>query len=207
MSRWPRRAPRITALLNKDESDFDDDLRFHVERAAAELVAAGWSEEDARAEVLRRFGDVEATRRYSALMNRRYERAMRSRRTTMGLAQDIGFALRQIVRRPAVATVVVLTLGLGIGAVTAMFALIDGILLRPLPYHEPDRLVRIWDTRSGGGWTQANPNPSNFRDWQSQLASFERLAGVAGATMTLNDPQGAGRGDSDLAWRLGASLW
>jgi hypothetical protein len=142
MSRWPRCAPRITALLNKDESDFDDDLRFHVERAAAELVAAGWSEEDARAEVLRRFGDVEATRRYSALMNRRYERAMRSRRTTMGLAQDIGFALRQIVRRPAVATVVVLTLGLGIGAVTAMFALIDGILLRPLPYHEPDRLVR-----------------------------------------------------------------
>jgi putative ABC transport system permease protein len=91
------------------------------------------------------------------------------------LRQDISFAFRQLLRAPAFALVAVLTLALGVGANSAIFALVDATLLRPLPYASPDRLVTIWET------TAATPrgfaSPLNMSDWLTRGRTFEKIAG------------------------------
>ena len=101
-------------------------------------------------------------------------RSLSWRLDTMGT--DLAFALRQILRRPAFAVVAVLTLAIGIGATTAIFSVVDTVLLRPLPYPEPERLVALWETNPDRGWTEAELAPANFLDWKSQATSFEVLA-------------------------------
>ena len=93
---------------------------------------------------------------------------------TMGT--DLAFALRQILRRPGFAAIAVLTLAIGIGATTAIFSVVDTVLLRPLPYEEPGRLVALWETNPDRGWTDAELAPANFLDWKEQATSFETIA-------------------------------
>ena len=97
---------------------------------------------------------------------------------------DLRHALRVLLRRPAFTLVAVLTLALGIGANTAIFSVVNGVLLRPLPYPEPDRIVRLWEqTKTGGRNNVSNPN---FLDWRARSASFEALSSYrGGAEMVL----------------------
>jgi putative ABC transport system permease protein len=89
---------------------------------------------------------------------------------------DLRFGLRALRRRPAYAAVAIVTLAVGIGASTAMFGLANAVVFEPLPYPEPDRLVRFWDTNEPRGW-RANPSsPANFADWREQQRSFTALA-------------------------------
>lgn len=89
---------------------------------------------------------------------------------------DVSFALRQMLRRPGFTAIAVLTLAVGIGATTAIFSVVDTVLLKPLPYPEPDRLVALWETNPDRGWTEAELAPANFLDWKEQAESFEVLA-------------------------------
>jgi len=102
-----------------------------------------------------------------------------------GLLRDLRISLRQILRRPAFAAVAGLTLALGIGATTAIFSVVDGVLLRPLPYDDPEELVVVWGTetglRSGSSWASY----PDFVDFESQAASFEALAAWSSQTLTL----------------------
>src|SRR5947207_5137847 len=92
------------------------------------------------------------------------------------IMNDLRFAFRQVLKNPGFTVVAVLTLALGIGANTALFSVVNGVLLRPLPFHEQDRLVTLWESSPAQGVDQQNVSPPNFADWQAQSRAFEELA-------------------------------
>src|SRR5215467_10527560 len=109
-----------------------------------------------------------------------------------GLFQDLRYAIRQLRKAPGFAAVAVITLALGIGANTAIFSVVNGVLLRPLAFKDPDRLVRVWHTppqKSFPGITEFSVSPANFLDWQGQNHVFERMAiyGFQSFTLTGGD--------------------
>lgn len=105
---------------------------------------------------------------------------------------DLKFALRQLLKNPGFSAVAVLTLALGIGANTALFSLVNGVLLRPLPFHEPDRLVTLWESSPVQGAEQLSVSPPNYADWLVQSHVFEDLAFWTGPTdFNLVTPDGS----------------
>src|SRR5256886_7623403 len=86
------------------------------------------------------------------------------------------FRSRQLLKNPGFTAVAVLRLALGIGANTALFSVVNGVLLRPLPFHEHDRLVTLWESTPTQGVDQQNVSPPNFADWQAQGRAFEEMA-------------------------------
>ena len=97
------------------------------------------------------------------------------------LAQDLRYAFRMLQRSPGFAAVAILTLGLGIGATTTIFTIVNGVLLRPLPYLDPDRLVNLWVDFGVGAQSLPAMSPGDFRDYQQRARSFESLAAASGA--------------------------
>src|SRR5881392_3347559 len=89
---------------------------------------------------------------------------------------DLKFALRQLLKNPGFTMVAVLTLALGIGANTALFSAVDGVLLRPLPFQQQNRLVTLWESSPASGIEQQQVSPPNFADWQAQSSAFEEMA-------------------------------
>src|SRR5688572_1846540 len=103
-------------------SDIDEELSFHIERRVEALRVAGLSIDAARQEAVRQFGDIEGTRRYCRLQAERKETRMRMGLMLADLVQDLRISFRSLVRSPILALTIVATVGLGIGATTAMFA-------------------------------------------------------------------------------------
>ncbi|MBW3533687.1 MAG: ABC transporter permease [Gemmatimonadetes bacterium] len=137
---------RVRALLFPPpvEVEVDEELEHHVRMRARDLVAEGWDEDAARREALRRFGDLERVRTTCRKLGSEREARMRWDALWSETVRDVAHGIRQVGRRPGFAAVAVLTLALGIGANTAVFSVVRGVLLRPLPYAEPDRLVSLW---------------------------------------------------------------
>lgn len=102
------------------------------------------------------------------------------------LGKDLRYGVRMLLKSPGFALVAVLTLALGIGANTAIFSVVDAMLLRPLPYPEPDRLVRIWESSLKLDSPRNVVNPRNFLDWRDQSHSFEAMAAVVDHMTNLN---------------------
>ena len=98
------------------------------------------------------------------------------------LMQDMSYAWRMLRRSPGFAAVAIITLGLGIGATTTIFTVVNGVLLRPLPsYREPDRIANLWVDFGVGAQSLPVMSPGDFRDYQQRSRSFEMLAAGAGA--------------------------
>ena len=97
------------------------------------------------------------------------------------LSQDLRFALRQLGRQPAFTLFAVLTLALGIGANTAIFSVINTVLLKPLPYRDPDRIVMLWTDNPAMnlGIHELPPTPPDLLEWRAQAKSFEQIAGLS----------------------------
>src|SRR5207249_10602565 len=89
---------------------------------------------------------------------------------------DLKFAFRQLLKNPGFTAVAVLTLALGIGANTAIFSVVNAVLLRPLPFKEPERLVTAWERNPKQGYDQNVAAPANYLDWKAQSQSFAQLA-------------------------------
>ena len=106
------------------------------------------------------------------------------------MLKDLRYGLRMLTKNPGVSTIAVLTLALGIGANTAIFSVVSAVLLNPLPYKDPDRLVSLWENvPTHGRWRAA---PANFLDWKKQNTVFEDVVAFGGATATLTgdgDPE------------------
>ena len=106
------------------------------------------------------------------------------------LLKDLRYGLRMLTKNPGVSAIAVLTLALGIGANTAIFSVVSAVLLNPLPYKDPDRLVSIWENTPEHGKSRAAP--ANFLDWKKQNTVFQDVAAFGGATATLTgdgDPE------------------
>lgn len=113
-----------------------------------------------------------------------------SERLLEGFARDVRVGLRGMARSPALSLAAVLTLGLGTGAATAVFSLVDGVVLRPLPYPEPDRLVSLWETRLEQGLEREPLSPVNFMDYRSLGGVFEDAAAWWRPEVNLSDEAG-----------------
>src|SRR5881409_289783 len=98
--------------------------------------------------------------------------------------KDFRFALRQLFKQPGFAFIAILVLALGIGANTAMFSVVDAVLLRPLPYPHPERLCAIWET--GPGFQDGAVGYANFQDWKQQSRSFAGMAVIRSLEMALD---------------------
>ncbi len=97
------------------------------------------------------------------------------------LLQDLKYGIRALIKEPAFTAIAVLTLALGIGANAAIFSVVNAVLIRPLPYTQPDRLVQFWETNPLKNWTQASVAPANLFDWEKQNTSFEEIAAYMGS--------------------------
>ena len=177
---------RIVRPQPQLDQDLEAELAFHIEGRIDELASVGWDRDEARAEVLRHFGHpdhvADECRRISK------DRISRARRVErMGvILQDVRYALRTLRRYPGFALVAVLTLGLGIGATTSIFSVVDAVVLRPLPFDEPERLVMIWEQQLAQDILADNPSPPNLTDWLEQNRTFAGMAAWLDGSMTLS---------------------
>ena len=101
--------------------------------------------------------------------------------------QDLRFGFRQLLGKPGFAAIATLSLALGIGANTAIFSLVDAVLLRPLPFHDPDRLVVVWEDAAKIGFPRNTPAPANYADWKAQNRVFEDMAAITWRGFNLTD--------------------
>ena len=165
--------PRINSLgrnlFNKEKVDQEltEEIRAHLDLLTETRIQQGLTPEDARRAALVELGGVEQLKESV--------REVRHGRLLEDLAQDARYALRSLRKHPGFTFVAVLTLALGIGANTAIFSVINAVLLRPLPYENADRLVILTETLSERPIGVSYPN---FVDWRNQSTAFENIAAV-----------------------------
>ena len=157
------------------DQEIDEELALHVEMRTRELVERGMDPAEARVVAIGRLGDVATLKRTMTNLGRKRDREMRLSTWLEEFRSDLKFALRQLKNSPAFTLVATLTLALGIGANSAIFALVDATLLRPLPYREADRLVTIWEKSPTA--ERSYVSPLNMIDWNGRSRTFATIAG------------------------------
>jgi putative ABC transport system permease protein len=163
---------RYVRLRGTDvRADVADELEFHIEMIAAHHIANGVAPHIARAQARREFGDIERARQLCEGIGADRERRHEWRELVDSMGKDVRFALRSLGRTPGFTVAIVLTLALGIGASTAIFSIVRGVLLRPLPYVDPEHLVRIWEVSPRGNDHNV-VSVGNYTSWREQAKSF-----------------------------------
>ncbi len=160
---WRRSLAKLRFLLWRRPDDLAEEIRTHLAMEAAENVAAGMGLDEARERARRRFGNVTSAQERS--------RDMWTWTVLETLRMDVAYGLRQLRRNPGFAAVAILTLALGIGANTAIFSVVNAVLLQPLPFSDPDRLVEGRETEEAPGTYPVNP--ADYLDWQAQNRTLE----------------------------------
>ena len=157
--RWSRK---------KWEQQLDDELRFHIERQTAENITAGLAPDEARRQAVLQLGAAEGVKEDCREQRRGF--------WLETLWTDVRYGLRMLRKAPGFTTIAILTLALGIGANTAIFSVVQGVVLAPLPYREPDRLVMVLE--SNQRFPEDAISYPNFLDWQRTARSFQQMAAV-----------------------------
>src|SRR6266487_1833707 len=168
---------RFGGLFNKQQKDreLEDEIESHLQLHIEDNLRLGMTLEEARRQAMIQFGGIESTKE-----------AYRDQRGLPMLDtffQDIRFGSRQLRKNPGFAAVAVLTLALGIGANTAIFSVVDAVLLRPLAY--PDSGQLVWLSERGPDWSGGSISYPNFTDWRNQQSVFERFGICSGNNFTL----------------------
>lgn len=160
---------RVRALRQRETviNDIDREMRLHLELQVDANLKTGMSPEEARAKALRSFGNV----------NRAVDAAydVKGGGLFETLAQDIRYGARMLAKHKAFTSVAVVTLALGIGANTAIFSVVNELLLRPLPYRNAEQIVMLWEVTPEGRH-QNTTSRANFRRWREQNTSYESIA-------------------------------
>jgi putative ABC transport system permease protein len=189
--RFFRLAPRTH---DRTREQMDEEIRFHIEERIDQLVRRGFTPDQAFAEARRRFGGGRTDDTFDEARRRLYESAarredrMQLRDRIEAFAQDVRYALRGVRNQPGLATAVVLTLALGIGANTAMFSVVNGVLLRPLPYAHADRVVVVWNRWTG--WPKTWLSGPEIVDYSRQREAFDAFAAFDYTAVNLSGDRG-----------------
>jgi putative ABC transport system permease protein len=170
---------RLRALLRRGdvERELDEELRFHLELETEKNRHLGLDTGEARRQALVAFGGVE-----------RVKEEYRDGRGTRWLedaAADVRFALRALGRSPALAGAAVVTLALGLGANTAIFSAVNAVILRPLPFEQPDRLYALGENNVEKNWQMEVAAPANIFDWRERVAAFADVAAYSSFSPSL----------------------
>lgn len=173
----------VRNLLRRDrvEQDLRDEIDGYANLLIEEKIAQGMSRDEARRAARLEIGRVDQVKEQV--------RDVRVGAWLDGLRQDVRLGVRTLIRRPGFAAVAILTLALGIGASTALFAVVNGILLRPLPYFEPDRVVSVWTryvSPSGYDFPQFPLSWPEFMDYRTQGKTVRDVAAFVRGGLTLN---------------------
>ncbi|HSA56210.1 MAG TPA: ABC transporter permease [Gemmatimonadaceae bacterium] len=157
--------------------EVDDEVALHLELRIRQLEARGYTPEAARAEALRRMGgSIDEVRHRLQHSAAHREHRLRARERMSDFMRDVRRSLRGLARRPTFAVVAILTLALGIGANAAIYTVLHAVVLRPLPFRDPERLVMLWEEHAERGWYKQDAAPANMLDWREQVAAFEDVA-------------------------------
>jgi predicted permease len=190
---------RVLVRRTASEQELDAELTFHVERQIEKNIRAGMTREEALRQAYIAFGGITQIKEHC--------REAWGTRFLDTLTQDIGYGARLLVRNPGFSSTALLTLTLGIGATTAIFSLVDAVLLRPLPYRDPQRLVEIYEDHGGVGVGLAYDfdTPGGYVDFKRQTQVFDDVAAVdAGNSFSLLADGGEARTvmDESVTWNL-----
>jgi len=168
MQRLNELASSLRSLFRRrqEEQHLSEELEFHLERQIEQNLAAGMSPDEARYAALRLFGGVQQIREVC--------RDMRGVNLIETSLQDISYGLRMLTKNPGFTLVAVLTLALGIGANTALFSVVNGVLLSPLPFPQPNQLVTLHESKPN--FDRGSISYPNFLDWQRDNHSFSSVA-------------------------------
>src|SRR6185503_13657920 len=169
---------RLRALRRRDSviNDIDREMRSHLNLQIEANIQSGMSPEEAREKAKRSFGNL--------------PRAVDAAYDVKGggffetLLQDIRYGARVLLKHKAFTAIAVITLALGIGANSAIFSVVNELLLRPLPYQDPDRIVMLWEV-SPSGHHQNTTSRINFRAWRAQSTSYEYMAAFSDQRLAL----------------------
>ena len=194
----------LLELSAKREADIVEELAQDLERRYQEARARGNSVEESKAQALEQIADSEELRKRILRVERMIPQAVltkwndledglvksKSRKVNLlaDLLQDIRFGLRQLRKNPGFTAVAVLTLALGIGANTAMFSIVNGILLRPLPYPEPERLAMIFTSWSND--PRLDVSEPEYFDFLANLQSFESIGLIQSHSTNMAEGSG-----------------
>ena len=170
---------RMGGLFRKGRTDreMNEEMEQHLERLTERYLAEGMSPKEARNTARREFGGLE-----------QMKEAARGERILMWPAeflQDVRYGLRTLAKNPGFTIVAVAALALGIGANSAIFSVVNSVLLRPLPFKDPNQLVMVWDEQTHLGFPKDTPTPANFLDWQRQNSVFAGMAAMAQRSFNL----------------------
>src|SRR5687768_12420390 len=176
--RPPRVIRRVLALFRwrSRDDDMEREMAFHVDSLARDYARDGMSEAEAQRAARRQFGNV------TRLKERGHDQ--RTMRVVEDVARDVKHGARGLWRSPGFSLAVILTLALGIGGNTAVFSVVDQLLLRPLPYPDGNQLVMVEES-AGGLSARADVSPANWLDWQRESRAFGRFAAWGPASFVL----------------------
>ena len=169
---------RLRALRQRETviNDIDREMRSHVEIQTEANIRAGMSPAEAREQALRSFGNL------NKAVDAAYD--VKGGGLFESLTQDIRYGARMLAKHKAFTAVAVVTLALGIGANTAIFSVVNELLLRPLPFRDADRVVMVWEV-SPEGRHQNSASRANYRAWHDQSSSFDSMAAFSDQRLNL----------------------
>ncbi|HEX5706976.1 MAG TPA: ABC transporter permease [Pyrinomonadaceae bacterium] len=205
-----RRRLSKLGLAPMREAEIVEELALHLEERYEQSLRGGATKEEAYEAALLDLTEsdllVEELRRVERPAPREAEATETRRRMNLfgELRQDLRYGVRMLAKNPGFTVVAVIALALGIGANSAIFSVVNTVLLRPLPYKDPERLVMVWEDRTKRGYPRDTPAAGNFTEWREQNSVFEGMAAIADLSFNLT---GAGEPERLEGRRVSANLF